>query len=236
MQSNKKKRTFNMLSYASLAISSATLINFFNTRIYNFYTDEVKLNIIYIPIVMTIYAIWNAVNDPLFGWLSDKTRTRFGRRFPYILFGFVPLTIAFAAIWFIPISLVESQNQIRIFLYMITTLLIFDTLYTIVILNWQTLYAEKFKTTKERNLVAALRQLIAVIGVVLSVVISPLIFKYNNLESYRTAILLIAGFILLGFILSIYGCRDKEIMKTIKPQSGSYLAELKEVLKNKNYI
>jgi len=224
------------LSYASLAISSAILINFFNTRIYNFYTDEVKLNIFYIPIVMTIYAIWNAVNDPLFGWLSDKTRTRFGRRFPYILFGFIPLTIAFTAIWLIPISLVESQNQIKIFLYMITTLLIFDTLYTIVILNWQTLYAEKFKTTKERNLVAALRQLIAVVGVIISVVVSPLIFQYNNLLSYRKAILLIAGFVLLGFILSLYGCRDKEIMRTIKPQGGSYLSELKEVLKNKNYI
>ncbi len=236
MQSDKKKRTFNIISYASLAISGAILINFFNTRIYNFYTDEVKLNIIYIPIVMTIYAIWNAVNDPLFGWLSDKTRTRFGRRFPYILFGFIPLTIAFVAIWFIPISLVESKNQVKIFLYFITSLLIFDTLYTIVILNWQTLYAEKFKTTKERNLVAALRQLIAVIGVIVSVVIGPLIFEYNNLESYRKAILIIAGFVLLGFILSIYGCRDKEIMKTIKPQSGSYLAELKEVLKNKNYI
>ncbi|MHA1203244.1 MAG: MFS transporter [Candidatus Heimdallarchaeaceae archaeon] len=236
MQSDKKKRSFNILSYASLAISSAILINFFNTRIYNFYTDEVKLNIFYIPIVMTIYAIWNAVNDPLFGWLSDKTRTRFGRRFPYILFGFIPLTIAFTAIWLIPISLVESQNQIKIFLYMITTLLIFDTLYTIVILNWQTLYAEKFKTTKERNLVAALRQLIAVVGVIISVVVSPLIFQYNNLLSYRKAILLIAGFVLLGFILSLYGCRDKEIMRTIKPQGGSYLSELKEVLKNKNYI
>jgi len=236
LQSDKKKRTFNILSYASLAISSATLINFFNTRIYNFYTDEVGINIIYIPIVMTIYAIWNAVNDPLFGWLSDKTRTRFGRRFPYILFGFIPLTIAFVSIWFIPISLVESQNQIQIFLFMITTLFIFDTFYTIVILNWQTLYAEKFKTTKERNLVAALRQLLAILGVIISVVVSPLIFEYNNLESYRKAILIIAGFVLLGFILSIYGCRDKEIMKTIKPQGGSYLSELKEVLKNKNYI
>ncbi len=225
-----------MLSYSSLTISGATLINFFNTRVFNFYTDEVKLNIAYIPLVMTIYAIYNAINDHLFGWLSDKTRTRLGRRFPYILFGFIPLTIAFAAIWFIPQSLVDSKSQILILLYMITTLLIFDTLYTIVVLNWHSLFPEKFKTSKERNYVSALRQMISLIGVILAVVVAPLIFEYDNLYSYRKAILIISGFILLGFALSLYGCRDaKSELEPVK-KSKSYKKMLGEVLKNKNLI
>ncbi len=261
MQKQRRTRFTVMLSYSSLSISGAIIINFFNTRIYNFYTDEIKLNIAYIPIVMTIYAIFNALNDPLFGWISDKTRTRFGRRFPYILFGFIPLTIAFAAIWLVPISLVgdinhtfyfNSQpnlltsvltkftflnpNQTLLLISVIATLLIFDTLYTIVILNWHSLFPEKFKTAKERNIVSALRQVVSIIGVSVAVVFAPMLFDYNNLLSYRKAILFISGFVLVGFLLSMYGCKEVPNNTQKIKNTESYKKSFLEVLKNKNMI
>ena len=42
-------------------------------------------------ILWTIYGLWNAINDPLMGQLSDRTRTKFGRRVPYVMFGAIPL-------------------------------------------------------------------------------------------------------------------------------------------------
>ena len=225
-----------MFSYSSFTISSSILINFFNTRIYNFYTDEAKLNVAYIPIVMIIYAIWNAFNDPLFGWISDRTRTKLGRRFPYIVFGFIPLTIAFAAIWLIPLKIVQDNKQVMILFYMLATLLIFDTLYTLVVLNWHSLFPEKFKTATERNYVAALRQIISLIGVAVAVVLAPRIFQYNNLESYRKAILIISSVVLFGFVISLYGCRDEPNYTEIKERTESYKKYFLEVIKNKNLI
>ena len=52
-----------------------------------YYIDELGLAVAMAAIINVIYAIWDAVNDPLVGFLSDNTRTRWGRRSPWLLIG-----------------------------------------------------------------------------------------------------------------------------------------------------
>ncbi|MEX2758239.1 MAG: MFS transporter, partial [Candidatus Sigynarchaeota archaeon] len=73
-----------------------------------------------------IYAIWNAVNDPLFGWISDRTRSGLGRRIPYIRFGAPIYALAFIACW---INW-PGHSQTWLFIQFLLLLFIFDTLYT----------------------------------------------------------------------------------------------------------
>jgi len=229
-----------MVSYASMMLASSTSINFLNARIYNFYTDEVGMDVIWIPLVMTIYAIWNSVNDPLFGWISDKTRTRWGRRFPYVLFGFIPFILAFLAIWLIPDAL--TGNQKTIVTWMLLTLLIFDSLFTVVVLSWHSLFPEKFKDAKDRNIVSAMRNILSIIAVVMALVVAPLMFEYGNRKSYTAPVLMLGGLILLGFILSLYGVRDKELvekydkekMKKPEEEKISFKESFIQIFKNKN--
>ncbi len=63
-----------------------------------FYVDRLGLSPKYYGIAMTIYGVWNAINDPLMGVLSDKTVSRWGRRKPYMLFGAVPLNALIALV------------------------------------------------------------------------------------------------------------------------------------------
>ena len=44
--------------------------------------------------------IWDFINDPIFGYISDRTRTRWGRRRPYLLFGALPLAFTFTMLWY----------------------------------------------------------------------------------------------------------------------------------------
>ncbi len=276
-----------MVSYSSLAVPYGIMINFLNVNVFNFYTDEVLLGLYYIPIVMTIYAIWNALNDPLFGLLSDKVRTRFGRRFPFILFGFIPFMITFAAMWFIPPNLnvsrigiarmlgdssgigfatqfvkmkplqyfvnvlfygyIQPVNQFYIFLYMIFFLLAFDTLFTMVLLSWQSLFPEKFTDVKDRNYVAALTQTIRMLGSVFALIIPPLFITYGDIYSYQKPVLILLGIVFVGFLVSLYGSQDKDLMLEREEKEAQKTEESKEekipyfkaigrVLKNKNLI
>ena len=61
-----------------------------------FLTDIVRLDLKLVSLFWLIVTLWDAVNDPLFGFLSDYTRSRWGRRRPYLLFGAVPFGVFFA--------------------------------------------------------------------------------------------------------------------------------------------
>lgn len=79
-------------------------------------------------IVWLLFGIWNAVNDPLYGYISDRTKSKLGRRIPYIRYGAPFYAVSFIACWMDwPGTVV---NQTTMFLQMLFLLLIFDTLYT----------------------------------------------------------------------------------------------------------
>ena len=67
-----------------------------------FYTDGALILPALAGNALLIGKIWDAVNDPLFGWITDKTKSRFGKRRVFMIFGAIPLAIAIALLWFVP--------------------------------------------------------------------------------------------------------------------------------------
>ena len=58
-----------------------------------FYTDGALIAPALASSALLVGKIWDAINDPLFGWLSDRTTSRFGKRRVYMIFGALPLAI-----------------------------------------------------------------------------------------------------------------------------------------------
>jgi len=79
-------------------------------------------------IVWLLFGIWNAFNDPLFGYISDRTRSRLGRRIPYIRYGAPLYASAFAVFWIILPGF--KGNQTALFIQMLLGMFLFDAFYT----------------------------------------------------------------------------------------------------------
>jgi len=122
---------------------------------------------------MLIYGVWNAVNDPIAGFISDSTRTRWGRRIPYIFLGSIPFGLAYFLLWAPPFT---SADMTALFLYFLLFICLFDTMYTIVVINWASLYPEMYPTLRERAQVNSYRQTFGMIGLIIGIALPPLIF------------------------------------------------------------
>jgi len=79
-------------------------------------------------IVWLLFGIWNAFNDPLFGYISDRTKSRLGRRIPYIRYGAPLYAAAFAIFWIVLPGF--KGNQTALFVQMLIGMFLFDAFYT----------------------------------------------------------------------------------------------------------
>jgi methanogenic corrinoid protein MtbC1 len=103
--------------------------------------------------VLAIGRIWDAVNDPFIGYLSDKTRTRWGRRYPWIVLGAIPFGLTFFLTWIVP----GWESDTARFWYYVVMSLLFQVFYTVVNLPYTTLTAELTKDYDERTELTAFR-------------------------------------------------------------------------------
>lgn len=196
---NKK----NGILYSAGGIGSSLLISVFASFLVFFYVDHMKMPSDWIGIAMLFYGVWNAINDPLFGHISDKTRTKHGRRKPYILWGTVPLVAVFALVWTPPFDLITNVTWRIVYFFMIIA--IFDTLYTVVILNWSALFPEMFKTQKERTNISIIRLVFSIIGNILGVALPPILYTAIGWQAMG---IIFAAVGLISLALSYIGSKE----------------------------
>src|SRR5512136_1499136 len=75
-----------------------------------------------------VYTIYNAFNNPVLGYLSDRTRSRWGRRIPYVLFGGLPYAVSFALLFVVPFD--GKNNPVGLLLYFGAVIVIWEGIYT----------------------------------------------------------------------------------------------------------
>ena len=158
-------------------------------------------------IAQALPRFWDAIFGPLVGGLSDNTRTRWGRRKPFMVVGAVLATVSFAALWWVP----SSWGTNALFIYATAALLIFYSSATIFQVPWNALGLALSTDTHERTRVMTFRQYFALpVGFMLPWffwVIERDCFK-DRIEGVRILSFGIAAMILIAALIPAIFCRE----------------------------
>ncbi|MHA1297638.1 MAG: MFS transporter [Promethearchaeota archaeon] len=184
-----------------------------------YYETVVGLNANLVAIAMTIFLVYNGVNDPLFGFLIDRNfrfTKKWGRRFPWIVISIVPWTIAVYLLFSVPSTIDGSTNPGAAFAWLLFTLILLDT----------------FGTPLD------------IVAIVLGMLLPPLftdMIPGDPRTSYSMMGAIIALIALFFGILSLPGNREDKIMidKYYSPDSVkrmNFFKVLKEAVKSRSFV
>ncbi|MEN8248850.1 MAG: MFS transporter [Bacteroidota bacterium] len=99
-----------------------------------YYTEALGLNYAMAGIAMAVATFWDAITDPLMAYISDNTKSRFGRRHPYMLLGGITTILSFYFIWAVPGSFRADTDML--FWYLVVMNLLLRTSITIFLVSY----------------------------------------------------------------------------------------------------
>ena len=220
-----------MVLYASGSVSVALSYQAFATFIQFLYIDVFGLRAAAVGLVWSLYGLWNAVNDPLAGYWSDRTRTRWGRRIPWIAGLFLPLAVSFYFLWAPPQGLVEGPPRNLLF-YFLIAVLIFDLLWTLVVMNWTALFPEMVPDARQRAAVSGWREAFSIVGLLVGVALPPMLAGAD--WSGRGSMgLLLSVVIAFFFATSLLGSRERGGPPDEEPLR--FIPALRATLRNRDF-
>lgn len=129
-----------------------------------FYTDVFGISAAHVAGLFLAARIWDAVNDPLMGYIADRTRTRWGRFRPYVLLGAIPLNLVLLACFWVP-----DVSETAKLVYVYVTYIMHGMAFTAVGLPYSSMTAAITQDQQERSVISSYRMFFAVV-VALSVV------------------------------------------------------------------
>ncbi len=115
--------------------------------------------------------VWDAVNDPIIGILSDRLRTRWGRRRPFLLWFAIPFGMSFIILWSAP----DWDNQIALLVYVTLAFMLSDTLTTLISVPFLSLTPELTPDYDERTTLTSFRSVFQLLGALSMVVAAPVL-------------------------------------------------------------
>jgi GPH family glycoside/pentoside/hexuronide:cation symporter len=156
------------LAYGAGDFGPAVTANILVFYLLFFLTDVAGLSAGWAGSVLMVGKIFDAVNDPIVGLLSDRSSTPWGRRLPWILGGALPFALIFLAQWWIP-----PLAPWGLFLYYLAIGIVFNLAYTLVNLPYTALTPELTQDYNERTRLSSVRFVFSIGGSILSLYGAP---------------------------------------------------------------
>ena len=165
------------IAYGMPGLGAGYMYLLMSLYVMKFSTDVLLIAPAVMGVIFSISRIWDAVSDPIAGYLSDRTTFKFGRRRTWMLISFIPISFGFLAVFSPP----ESMQGQSLDLWMMIAILSFYSAITLLNVPHMALGAELSEDYHERTRLFGVRHIGFTLGSILALVsMSLLISEENN--------------------------------------------------------
>ena len=232
--------TGKMISYGLGYVFINYLLLFGLANLTYFYEVEMGLPAMYILIAGVVFAIWNMVNDPLLGFLTEKPTKwtpKYGLRAPWVVACTAPILIFFYLIWVPP----QGATIMTLFIWFILMTCLHDTFFSIYNDHIYGGFTNQFPSEYERRRAFAIGTILMFILITIMVVIGTLVIQYGKPETFVYTAIIMIIFLVIFSIFIFPGIRESEEMKQMflssfdKAEKASFFSTMRTALKTKNF-
>jgi GPH family glycoside/pentoside/hexuronide:cation symporter len=198
-----------------------------------FLTDVVGLSPGIAAIAIFIGRSWDYINDPLIGHLSDRTRSRWGRRRPFLLFGALPFAITFTLMWWRP----PLDSEVALAAYYALVYVLFDAAATVAYMPYFALTPELTNDYDERTSLTTYRMFFSIFGSLVAFTVPLMIVGSFTSDNAERVLLMGAAFAVasaLPLLLAFLGTRERQEYQQLEPPG--LRESLRAALKNRPFV
>ncbi len=260
MKENKQPRTISkaedkipftqLAAYGAGGIIPIALFNVAGILVGLMGNISLGLSAFWLGTILIIPRLWDAISDPIIGHLSDNTRTRWGRRRPYLLLGGIAVAIAFVVIWWIPKGEIvhswfptDKGYQAFQLVYILVSLLIFFTAVNIFEIPHGALGMEMTTDYHERTRLFSAKSFVGNLFAMstpwLFALATMEIFKGpggNEVDGMRYVSILIAAILIPLSFWWFFKLREPGFKKVATQKKTPFWTDMKRTASNKNFI
>ncbi|MHA1673296.1 MAG: MFS transporter [Promethearchaeota archaeon] len=239
------------LNFGLGAMTDQMSHQFFQFAAFTFYYAVVGIDLFWLAPSYILFAIWDSINDPIIGVLSDRTVSKYGRRRFWVLISLVPFALCNVFLFFPPAFwptpvVSEGWNTA----YMIFMICMYDLFYSMFSANQTSLFPEMFKSESERGRANRIKNTLTIFGLLLgfalpSFLIKPMAARPDTspqvaanipFNYFWVAIIVGALTLVLGFLFFRFGMKEDPSAQTKPEDQPEILKSLKETLSNKTFL
>ncbi|MCB8945897.1 MAG: MFS transporter [Ardenticatenaceae bacterium] len=183
-------------------------------------------------LIFLLVKIWDSVNDPVIGTLTDRTNTRWGRRRPWLLFGAVPFGLAWFLQWQVP-----ALSDTGLFFYYLVVALLLDTALTAVNVPYTALTPEIASAYNERTSLNSFRFSFSILGGLASLVIHDMLLRAAEtvVRGYVISAAIMGIVIIVTNLITFAAIKESYVKDEAEPEPG-FLEGFRIAFSNRPFV
>ena len=238
--------TIDMVGYSTGDIANSLVLNTFAAFAMLFYTKALGLNPAWAGVIMFSSAGWDAISDPIMGHITDNTRSRYGRRHPYMLAGGLIMVASFFFFWAVPTAFLT--NKVLLIAYLMAINLMLRTGYTIFVVPYTALGFEICQDYNGRTKLQSIKIIVIMLANFAGPAMAWVLF-FPEVKGASRAIFVSSNYFKMGAIFSLVSLvailfmlfytkkdiRDSRTMKLGGASVKDFFVDMKEIITDRYF-